>query len=108
MINLLEAFKNEEGLTKKKFGQHFLTNKSLLEKIVNEAELSENDNVIEIGPGCGVLTQLIAETKANTIALEIDTELIEFLQRYLFFYKIISKFTIWTYYFDIVIGDGKM
>lgn len=87
MINLLEAFKNEEGLTKKKFGQHFLTNKSLLEKIVDEAELSENDNVIEIGPGCGVLTQLIAETKANTIALEIDLELIEFLQRYLFFYK---------------------
>ena len=87
MINLLEAFKNEAGLTKKKFGQHFLTNKALLQKIIEEAEINENDNVIEIGPGCGVLTQLIAETKANTIALEIDTELIEFLHRYLFFYK---------------------
>lgn len=87
MINLLEAFKNEAGLTKKKFGQHFLTNKSLLQKIVEEAEIEATDNVIEIGPGCGVLTQLIAETKANTIALEIDTELIEFLHRYLFFYK---------------------
>lgn len=87
MINLLEAFKNEAGLTKKKFGQHFLTNKALLQKIIEEAEINENDNVIEIGSGCGVLTQLIAETKANTIALEIDTELIEFLHRYLFFYK---------------------
>lgn len=87
MINLLEAFKNESGLTKKKFGQHFLTNKSILDKIIEAADITENDNIIEIGPGCGVLTQLIAETKASTIALEIDTELIEFLNRYLFFYK---------------------
>lgn len=87
MINLLEAFKNEDGFTKKKFGQHFLTNKSFLDKIIESAELTENDHVIEIGPGCGVLTQLIAETKAQTIALEIDTSLIEFLRRYLFFYK---------------------
>ena len=87
MINLLEAFKNEDGFTKKKFGQHFLTNKALLQKIIDEAEILETDNVIEIGPGCGVLTQLIAETKENTLALEIDVELIEFLKRYLFFYK---------------------
>ena len=87
MINLLEAFKNEDGFTKKKFGQHFLTNKSMLDKIIEAADISENDNVIEIGPGCGVLTQLIAETKASVTALEIDTELMEFLNRYLFFYK---------------------
>ena len=66
MINLLEAFKNEDGFTKKKFGQHFLTNQSILNKIIESAEITENDNVIEIGPGCGVLTQLIADTKANT------------------------------------------
>ena len=87
MINLLEAFKNEDGFTKKKFGQHFLTNKSMLDKIIEAADITENDNVIEIGPGCGVLTQLIAETKAEAVALEIDTELMEFLNRYLFFYK---------------------
>ena len=67
MINLLEAFKNEDGFTKKKFGQHFLTNKSMLDKIIEAADITENDNVIEIGPGCGVLTQLIAETKASQI-----------------------------------------
>lgn len=87
MINLLEAFKNEDSFTKKKFGQHFLTNKAILDKIIEAANITENDNVIEIGPGCGVLTQLITETKASTIALEIDTELMEFLNRYLFFYK---------------------
>ena len=37
MINLLEAFKNEDGFTKKKFGQHFLTNKSMLDKIIEAA-----------------------------------------------------------------------
>ncbi len=94
MINLLEAFKNEDGFTKKKFGQHFLTNKSMLDKIIEAADICENDNVIEIGPGCGVLTQLIAEKKANVTALEIDETLMEFLNRYLFFYnnlKIINQ-----------------
>lgn len=94
MINLLEAFKNEDGFTKKKFGQHFLTNQSILNKIIESAEITENDNVIEIGPGCGVLTQLITDTKANTLALEIDETLMEFLNRYLFFYtnlKIINQ-----------------
>ncbi len=87
MINLLDAFKNEDGFTKKKFGQHFLTNQSILEKIIEAADIHSNDHVIEIGPGCGVLTQMIAEKQADTIALEIDTTLIEFLKRYLFFYK---------------------
>ena len=40
MINLLEAFKNEDGFTKKKFGQHFLTNKSMLDKIIIFQEIS--------------------------------------------------------------------
>lgn len=87
MINLLEAFKNEDGFTKKKFGQHFLTNHAFLEKIITSADITSDDCVIEIGPGCGVLTQLIAETGADAVAFEIDDSLIEFLNRYLFFYK---------------------
>ena len=63
MINLLEAFKNEDSFTKKKFGHHFLTNKAILDKIIEAANFTENDNVIEIGPGCGFLTQLITESK---------------------------------------------
>ena len=108
MINLLEAFKNEDSFTKKKFGQHFLTNKAILDKIIEAANITENDNVIEIGPGCGVLTQLITETKASTIALEIDTELMEFLNRYLFFYKNLTIINYDKIYEDkpvIIIGN---
>lgn len=87
MINLLEIFKNEDGFTKKIFGQHFLTNKHILDEIVSATNPSANTNIIEIGPGCGVLTQLFAETKANVKAVEIDKDLVEFLRRYLFFYQ---------------------
>lgn len=87
MINLLEAFKNETRFTKKSFGQHFLTNAHILNEIVSSIEADKNTNIIEIGPGCGVLTQLLAETGANVKAIEIDKELVEFLNRYLFFYN---------------------
>ena len=87
MINLLEAFKAEAGFTKKKFGQHFLTNTHILETIADAAEIGQNDNIIEIGPGCGGLTQIIAEKGANVYAVEIDASLVEFLNRYLFFHK---------------------
>ncbi len=87
MINLLDAFKNESKFTKKIFGQHFLTNQHILQEIVNATDVTSDDNVIEIGPGCGVLTQLFADTGAEVRAVEIDSELAEFLNRYLFFYK---------------------
>ena len=87
MINLLAAFKEELFFTKKSLGQHFLTNQHVLEEIVSSLELTQSDNVVEIGPGCGVLTQLLCETKANIKAVEIDEELAEFLKRYMFFYS---------------------
>lgn len=87
MINLIEAFKNESRFTKKALGQHFLTNRHILNEIIDASEASSGENIIEIGPGCGVLTQLFLETGANVKALEIDSELAEFLKRYLFFYQ---------------------
>lgn len=87
MINLLTAFKEERFFTKKSLGQHFLTNRHLLEEITTSLGAKEGDNIVEIGPGCGVLTQHLAETNANIKALEIDNELSEFLKRYLFMYK---------------------
>ncbi len=87
MINLLDAFKNESKFTKKIFGQHFLTNQHILEEIRDSAEITPSDKVIEIGPGCGVLTQLFADTGAEVRAVEIDGDLAEFLNRYLFFYN---------------------
>lgn len=87
MINLLEAFKNESKFTKKSLGQHFLTNRHILDEIVESSGASPEENIIEIGPGCGVLTQLFADKGAHVKALEIDAELTEFLKRYLFYYQ---------------------
>jgi len=66
---------------KKRFGQNFLTNKHYAAKIVDSIELKDEDTVIEIGPGRGVLTELIsAKNCKKKIAVEIDTELAEHLQ----------------------------
>lgn len=61
---------------KKKYGQNFLEDKNLLNDIANVTNISENDNVIEIGPGLGFLTSYILETNANLITFEIDDDLI--------------------------------
>ncbi len=86
MLDLLKIFKNESGFAKKHFGQHFLTNKHLLELIVKTAILDNSKNIVEIGPGCGVLTQLLLETGAKVTVVEIDENMVDFLKRYLFFY----------------------
>lgn len=86
MLDLIKIFKKEFGRTKKYFGQHFLTNKHILALIVKSSEIDESSNVVEIGPGCGVLTQELLDTNANVTSVEIDNELSSFLKRYLFFY----------------------
>lgn len=63
---------------KKKFGQNFLTDKNLLNKIVRLAQV-ENKNVIEVGPGQGALTTFLAESAKHVTAYEIDTSLKRFL-----------------------------
>ena len=64
---------------KKKFGQNFLTDKNLLNKIVREADI-KNKNVIEIGPGAGALTNFLVEEAKSLLAYEIDTDLKPFLE----------------------------
>jgi len=66
---------------KKRFGQNFLTNKHYAAKIVDSIDIKDEDTVIEIGPGRGVLTELInAKNCIKRIAVEIDTELARQLQ----------------------------
>lgn len=64
----------------KKFGQNFLVDKNILEKIVNAAQITEADCVLEIGPGIGTMTQYLAERAKSVIAVEIDKNLIPVLQ----------------------------
>ena len=64
----------------KKFGQNFLIDTHVLEKIVAAAEITQDDLVIEIGPGIGTLTQYLCEAAGEVIAIEIDRNLIPILQ----------------------------
>lgn len=60
---------------RKKWGQNFLTDLRILESIANAAELTSADTVLEIGPGLGHLTRVLAERAARVIAVEIDRDL---------------------------------
>ncbi len=107
MLNLLEIYKQEFLKTKKSLGQHFLINHHYIEKILDTAGVVKDANILEIGPGCGALTQKILDRGANLLAVEIDSNLVDFLKRYLHFYpnfKIVnSDFT----KLDISILQGK-
>ena len=71
-------FKNH--YQKKRFGQHWLVNKKILEKIKEVAELNENDYVLEIGPGRGALTSKLLDSEIRKLyAIELDKDLIDFL-----------------------------
>ncbi|MCX2186586.1 MULTISPECIES: 16S rRNA (adenine(1518)-N(6)/adenine(1519)-N(6))-dimethyltransferase RsmA [Limosilactobacillus] len=65
--------------TKKSFGQNFLTDLNVLNNIVAAADITKNDNVIEIGPGIGALTEQLAQAAGEVLALEIDADLIPVL-----------------------------
>lgn len=84
-MNTLEAtkriMKTNSIFAKKMFGQNFLTDDNILEKIVESANVKETDVVIEIGPGLGNLTHYILQKKANVIAFEIDNDMIEILNK---------------------------
>ncbi len=63
----------------KKFGQNFLIDSHVLEKIIRAAGIAEEDCVLEIGPGIGVMTQCLAERARHVVAVEIDKNLIPIL-----------------------------
>ena len=64
----------------KRFGQNFLIDSHILEKIMEGAEVTEEDCVLEIGPGIGTMTQYLAEHAREVIAVEIDKALIPVLE----------------------------
>ena len=78
--SVTRAILERHGFTfKKSFGQNFLTDTNILQKIVDTAEIDENVNVIEIGPGIGALTEFLAENTAEVMAFEIDDRLVPIL-----------------------------
>ena len=75
-----EILKHNNFSLKKRYGQNFLINRSLAEKILKYADLSIGDSVIEIGPGLGTLTFLISEKVKQIAAVEIDCGFSKYLQ----------------------------
>jgi len=65
----------------KKIGQNFLIDKSVAEREIKYAMINKNDTVLEIGPGNGILTKIIADKAKHVIAVEIDKKLVENLKK---------------------------
>src|SRR5690606_31938082 len=65
---------------KKHLGQHFLNDETIAENIANTLSFEGYNNVLEIGPGMGVLTKYLLQKKTTTYVIEIDTESVEYLK----------------------------
>lgn len=78
--NTIEIIQKYEFAFQKKFGQNFLIDTHVLEKIVDAAGVNKEDMVLEIGPGIGTMTQYLAEHARHVVAVEIDTHLIPILE----------------------------
>ncbi len=65
---------------RKRFGQHFLTDDGVLQRLIEKMHLRPGDNLIEIGPGQGALTGVLAQQVEGFKAIEIDRDLVPFLR----------------------------
>ena len=64
----------------KRFGQHFLSDGRILQRIADALQLTDADTVVEIGPGRGALTEILAARAGRVVAIEIDRALAELLR----------------------------
>ncbi len=78
--NTIEIIQKYEFMFQKKFGQNFLIDTHVLEKIIEAAGVTREDCVLEIGPGIGTMTQYLAENARHVVAVEIDKNLIPILK----------------------------
>ena len=75
----IETIKKYQFNFQKKFGQNFLIDEHVIQKIINGAQVTKDDFVLEIGPGIGTMTQYLAEAAREVAAVEIDKKLIPIL-----------------------------
>jgi len=83
----IEIIKKYEFAFQKKFGQNFLIDTHVLDKIIAAAGVTKDDCVLEIGPGIGTMTQYLAENARHVVAVEIDSNLIPILNETLADYE---------------------
>lgn len=77
--NTIEVLQKYHFNFQKKFGQNFLIDTGVLDRIIQAAEITKEDCVLEIGPGIGTMTQYLAESAREVVAVEIDNNLIPIL-----------------------------
>ena len=85
--NTIEILQKYKFHFQKKFGQNFLIDERVLNKIITSAGITKEDCVLEIGPGIGTMTQYLAEAAREVTAVEIDRELIPILSETLAAYE---------------------
>ena len=78
--NTIEVLQKYDFVFQKKFGQNFLIDSHVLDKIVSAAGITKDDFVLEIGPGIGTMTQYLAASARKVFAVEIDKALIPILE----------------------------
>jgi len=78
--NTIEVLQKYNFNFQKKFGQNFLINTNILEDIIEAAQITKEDFVLEIGPGIGTMTQYLCESAREVVAVEIDKNLIPILK----------------------------
>ncbi len=78
--NTIEILQKYNFTFQKKFGQNFLIDTRVLDKIISQAEITKEDMVLEIGPGIGTMTQYLCENAREVVAVEIDQSLIPILE----------------------------
>ncbi len=77
--NVKKILLSNKAVAKKMYGQNFLLDKNILEKIINYGIVTKEDNVIEIGPGIGCLTEFLAMNAKQVLCYEIDNEMVSIL-----------------------------
>lgn len=77
-IGILEKYKIKAN---KDLGQNFLINDDVIEKIIEKSQIEKNDLIIEIGPGLGVLTNLLLEKSDNVVTIELDKRMVEIISK---------------------------
>lgn len=78
--NTIEILKKFDVHFQKKFGQNFLIDSHVLDKIIRAADISKEDGVLEVGPGIGTMTQYLCENAGRVLCVEIDKALLPILE----------------------------
>lgn len=88
MESIKDLIQRYQVVAKKSLGQNFLIDTGVVEDILDAAEITEDDLVLEIGPGLGSMTLEIAKRAGKVVAVELDEHLIPILNAYLFGYDV--------------------